>query len=329
MPEIDPGRVAVAIVNYNGGEYIINCLHALAKQTQAPDIVVVVDNASTDGSLQQVREDFPDVELIELEENIGFAGGNNRAFEKIDGCEWVALINPDTVPQPDWFEALLAATERNPGIDVFASKLVDMKDSRRIDGTGDVYHVCGLSWRRHHGMYPEDIDAKWDPVFSPCAAAAMCRLDAVRSVGGFDEAYFCYNEDVDLMFRMRLMGIECAYVENSVVHHMGSGLTGRDSDFCVYHGHRNLVWTYVKNMPGLLFWWYLPQHLLLNLITVIHYTLRGRARVICRSKWHALTGMGYALRKRAEIQKSRKVGNARILSTMTRGLFRPYFSRFR
>jgi GT2 family glycosyltransferase len=178
-------------------------------------------------------------------------------------------------------------------------------------------------------MYPGEVGSNPDPVFSPCAAAALYRLQSVRAVGGFDEAYFCYHEDVDLVFRLRLAGARCHYVESSVVHHVGSGLTGRDSDFSVYHGHRNLVWTYVKNMPGMLVFWYLPQHLLLNLVTVIHYTLRGRGRVIFRSKWHALSGLGYALRQRAEIQSARTVESSEILSAMTRGLLRPYLSRFR
>ena len=130
-----------------------------------------------------------------------------------------------------------------------------------LDGTGDAYHMSGLVWRMGHGMPVSSDTGKDYEVFSPCAAVAFYRRSAMQKIGGFDEEYFCYVEDVDLGFRLRLAGFRCLYVPKSVAHHVGSGATGgQHSDFAAYHGHRNLVWTFVKDMPGILFWALLPLH---------------------------------------------------------------------
>ncbi len=116
-------------------------------------------------------------------------------------------------------------------------------------------------------------------------------------------------EDVDLGFRLRLSGYRCLYVPMAVAHHIGSATTGgQRSDFSVYHGHRNLVWTYVKNMPGALFWFLLPLHLLLNLITIVVFTARRQCRVILKAKWDAIKGLPQAWIKRKKIQNKRVGG---------------------
>jgi GT2 family glycosyltransferase len=121
-------------------------------------------------------------------------------------------------------------------------------------------------------------------------------------MGGFDEDYFCYHEDVDLSFRLRLQGHRCLYVPEARVEHLGSASSERESDFVVYHGHRNLVWTFFKNMPPTLLIRYLPAHLLLNLVTLLWFTSSGRGRVLIRSKRDALLGLSRTLEKRKAIQ---------------------------
>ena len=134
----------------------------------------------------------------------------------------------------------------------------------------------------------------------------MYRRNVLSSLGGFDEDYFCYVEDVDLGFRLRLSGFKAYYVPEAVVRHAGSATSGgRHSDFAVYHGHRNLVWTYVKNMPGFLFWLLLPLHLLLNFVTIGLFAARGQLRVILRSKRDALKGLPKVWRKRKKLQAQR------------------------
>jgi GT2 family glycosyltransferase len=298
--------VTVIIINWNGDKFLERCLTALLAQTTKPHEIILLDNASTDGSLE-IACRFPSVRVIALEQNTGFARGNNLAIEVVsNGSEWIALINPDAFAQPRWLEALLAAAESNPEFDVFGSQLVHAADPTLLDGTGDAYHISGLVWRTAHGVPVSTLGESECEIFSPCAAAALYRRSALLEVGGFDEDFFCYSEDVDLGFRLRLAGCRCLYVPLSVAHHVGSGTTGgQHSDFSVYHGHRNLVWTFVKNMPGLLFWLLLPLHVALNLVSIVWFALRGQGGVILRAKRDALLGLPKMWRKRQQIQAAR------------------------
>jgi GT2 family glycosyltransferase len=273
----------------------------------------VVDNASSDGSLNVLRQ-YPNVRLLPLNANLGFARGNNLAVEMLASqTQWIALMNPDAFARPDWLEKLLAAAELNPEFDVFGSKLVNEADPTKLDGTGDVYHMSGLVWRSGHGKLASSVMDVEREIFSPCAAAAIYRRSVFEKVGGFDEDFFCYVEDVDLGFRMRLAGARCLYVPDSLVQHVGSGTTGgQHSGFSVYHGHRNLVWTFVKNMPGILFWLLLPLHVALNVLTIVWFTLRGQGTVIWRAKRDAVRGLPKMWRKRQQIQKNRVASIASI-----------------
>jgi GT2 family glycosyltransferase len=299
-------KVSVIIVNWNGVRFLERCLTALMAQTVKPHEIILVDNASSDESVEIARR-FPAVQLMLLDQNTGFARGNNLAIEAASAeSEWIALINPDAFAEPRWLETLLVAVESNPGFDVFGSKLVNAVDPRVLDGAGDAYHLSGLVWRMGHGTPVPTSAENEHEVFSPCAAAALYRSSALRKIGGFDEDYFCYVEDVDLGFRLRLAGYRCLYVLQSVAHHVGSGTTGgQHSDFAMYHGHRNLVWTFVKDMPGFLFWLLLPLHVSLNLVSIIWFVLRGRGGVILRAKRDALLGLPKMWRKRQYIQKTR------------------------
>lgn len=299
-------RVTVIIVNWNGGKFLQKCLAALMNQTVKPHEIILVDNASSDHSIE-IAQRFPSVRLIALDFNSGFAKGNNIAISAAsEQSEWIALLNPDAFPEPRWLEELLIAAQSIPGFDTFGSKLLSAESPHLLDGTGDAFHISGKVWRMNRGALLSTLSENAREIFSPCAAAALYRRQALTEAGGFDEDYFCYVEDVDLGFRLRLKGYRCLYVPKSVVHHIGSGTTGgQHSDFSVYHGHRNLVWTFVKNMPGIVFWLLLPLHLLLNLLTILRFTMRGRCSVVLKSKRDALLGLPKMWRKRQKIQQGR------------------------
>jgi len=321
-------KIAVVIVNWNGGESLRRCLASLAAQERRPDRVIVVDNASQDGSLERALGAFPSAEPIRMQANVGFAAANNAALRACDECEWVALLNPDAFPASSWLARLEEAARAHPGHASFASQLRQAADDVLLDGAGDVYHVSGLAWRAGHGAA---VPAGADPgeVFSPCAAAALYRREALVEVGGFDERYFCYLEDVDLGFRLRLRGHRCLYVPEAVVLHVGSASTGKGSEFSTYHGHRNLVWTFFKDMPGALLALYLPQHLLLNVVSVAWFMARGQSAVILRAKWDALRGLPAVLRERGSVQRGRRVGGRELRRAMARGWLAPYSARVR
>jgi GT2 family glycosyltransferase len=183
-------------------------------------------------------------------------------------------------------------------------------------------------WRRKHGQ-PVDSDPSRLPFFAPCAASALYLRSAVLEVGGFDEDYFCYIEDVDLGFRLRLAGYQCLHLHDAITYHIGSAITERESDFSIYHGHRNLVWTYFKNMPAGPRWRYMWQHLLMNLVSIAFYTAKGRPGVIFKAKWHAIRGLPAQIRKRKARQNTAKKGlpDIDITRVMTKGWLTPYLHR--
>jgi GT2 family glycosyltransferase len=306
-------------VNYNAAGFLGRALGALARQTRPPDRVIVVDNASTDGSAEGLEHALPAVEVVKLDANVGFAAANNLGVRAASDCDWVALLNPDAFPEPDWLERLVEATRAERDYSFFASRLLLADDPDRVDGTGDVYHVSGLAFRRDHGRPAKHAARPQEEVFAPCAAAALYRRDAFLAVGGFDERYFAYLEDLDLAFRLRLAGHRCLYVPSSTALHHGSAIAGRTSDFTIYHSQRNLVWTYVKNMPSPLVWLYLPQHLLVNVAALVAYSLLGQPRAIVCAKRDAVRGLPRVLAERRRLQRERAVAARELRRLMGKG----------
>jgi GT2 family glycosyltransferase len=316
-------RVAVLIVNWNAGVHLVDALAALKQQRRPADRILVVDNASTDGSREVVAR-TPGVELISLDRNVGFAAANNIGAAAAADCDCVVFLNPDAFPEPEWLERLIDAVRSSPDVAMFASELRMAADPSRLDGAGDAYHVSGLPWRIGHGERARGDHAAPYEVFAPCAAAALIRRPAFEDVGGFDESFFCYVEDVDLAFRLRLRGHRCLYVPGAVVRHVGSGTTARQSAFVIYHGHRNLVWAWVKNMPGWWMWLYAPQHLLLTLASLIRFSAIGHAHTIVRAKVDAIAGLRRALAERRRVQRTRTARGRDVVGAMARGWLTPY-----
>jgi len=314
MHDHDADSVAVIIVNHNGGDFLSRCLSCLANQHVLPARIVVFDNASEDGSMVTAQrlaaEDdrlAPRIVFQMAGENLGFAAANNRAVAMCD-TELVALLNPDAFPEPGWLAALVAAARQHPEAAAFGSRqMLDGTDDR-LDGIGDVYHISGLSWRAGHGCRLTAADLQDAEIFSPCAAAALYRRAAFDEVGGFDEDFFCYVEDVDLGFRLRLAGYGARSVSAAVVSHVGGGSSrGRTNDCAVFYGHRNLVWCFVKNMPQPLLFSFLPAHLLQTILIAVVAVSRGQFRLIVKAKWHALTGLRTCWQKRQRVQANRRV----------------------
>jgi GT2 family glycosyltransferase len=316
----NPAPVAVIVVNLNGGELVERTLESLVLQTVPPARTIVVDNGSGDGSADRIEARFPQVELMRLGHNAGFAAANNVAVGQAEDCTWVALLNPDAFPEPSWLEALLEAAAREPQWAALGSCLLLEGSDGLLDGTGDEYHVSGFAWRRDHRRPVTEQPRGREEIFAPSAAAALYRRDAFLAAGGLDERFFCYLEDVDLGFRLRLRGMRSVHVPDAVVRHVGSSTTGRESAFQIYHSQRNLVWTWVKDMPGPLLWLYLPQHLLVNALMTAWFVRRGLGRAVLRAKLDALRGLRAVLASRRAVQRERTVSTRELCRSMARGL---------
>jgi GT2 family glycosyltransferase len=312
-PSID-----VIIVNYNAGGRLARCVRHLAAQTLAPSSVIIVDNASTDSSLEEARAATDEaglaVTIIEAGGNIGFAAANNLAAQSAR-ADWLAFLNPDAYAHPDWLEQLDHAIVKYPWADAFGSTQLDANAPTRIDGAGDVYNVYGIPYRGGFGAAASDLPPTGE-CFAPCAAAALWRRETFERLGGFDERFFCYGEDVDLGFRLRLGGGRSVQVVEAVVLHEGSGLSGRHSDFAVYHGNRNKIWLAYKNMPGLLYWPFLPVRLFANLCLLIVAALRGQGDVYFRALRDGVSGLSSFSEDRRRLQKTRKASLGDLAGVM-------------
>lgn len=318
QPARDGRVVAVVIVNFNAGAMLERCLAALDRQTFRDFHTIVIDNASSDGSADGIDARHSQVTLIRAGANLGFAAGNNLGLRHAGNAEWIVLLNPDAYAAPDWLERFIAAALARE-FDFFGCRMRLADAPELLDGTGDSYHTSGVAWRRDHGVRLGAGVQDAGEIFAPCAAAALYRRADLEAVGGFDESYFCYFEDIDLGFRLRLQGRRCGYVPDAVVDHVSSGITGKHSDFATYHGHRNMVWTYVKDMPAPLFWLYLPLHLCANLLGVAACALRGQLGVVLRAKRDALRGLPRVLRERARVQAQARADWRALRAAMARG----------
>lgn len=240
-------RVTVVIPNWNGRGWLEGCLNALEGQTFRDFRTVVVDNGSTDDSLGYVRDRFPHVAVIPLHENRGFAVAANAGI-KAANTDYVALLNNDTAPSPDWLANLVQSLERSPAsVGSIASRMVRMDDPGLIDDAGDDLSWYGACTKRGHGLPAPEFKVACE-VFSACAGAALYRRSFLREVGGFDEAFGSYLEDVDLGLRGRLLGFECRFEPAAIVDHRGHG-SGIGRRSYVYLMTRNRLMLFLKNIP--------------------------------------------------------------------------------
>jgi GT2 family glycosyltransferase len=318
-----PPLVSILVLNWNGEKYLPRCLDSIVKQTFTDYEVIVIDNASTDHSADSIEQRWPGFQVIRLEENLGFAAANNLGAQVARG-NWLALLNNDAYPSPEWLESLLKAAQNYPMYSFFASCILQANNPHLVESAGDIYNISGLAWPRGRNAAFDNIRLEIGEVFSACAAAALYKREAFLQVGGFDQKFSSHHEDVDLGFRLRLQGYRCLFVPEAIVLHVGSASYGTQSDRVVYQVNRNLVWSFVANMPGWLFWKYLPAHIISNLVFLFYYTLRNQANAIWRAKLDAIRGLPAVFRDRKLIQRNRKVGSAEISQAMDHSWLNPY-----
>lgn len=308
-------RLSVIIVNYNAGARLARCVEHLSRQTFKDFELLIVDNGSADDSIDRVRATQIPVIIDLAGANLGFAAANNRAARRAKG-EWLVFLNPDAFAEPQWLAELIAGAERYPWADAFGSTQLNAYTPSMVDGAGDVFHAFGVAYRGCFGWPIEKLPPEGE-CFSPCAAAAMYKKAAFEALGGFDERYFCYAEDVDLGFRLRLSGGRAVQLQGARVLHEGSGVAGRHSAFTVYHGHRNRIWTAYKNFPAGLYWATLP----LRLLTDLALAFRALGGGYVGPYLKALTDGYFAPREikdaRRRIQQSRRATVGEIAAILT------------
>lgn len=282
---------SVIIVNYNAGEYLQRALDSLKAQTFRDFEVILVDNDSQDAPVGDLdTAGLPDFSMMAETENHGFARGNNLAAQRAKG-EWLALLNPDAEAAPDWLETLRAAQARHPDVKVFASSQIATENESILDGAGDAYLAFGFPWRGGFGL-SRSLMPEEGLCFAPCGASAVFRRDLFMDLHGFDERFFCYCEDVDIGYRAQLAGEPCVFVPSAQIKHAGSAISGRHSDFSMYHGTRNRLWVYAKCTPALLLLPTLPVHIAITVYLLARSRKIGKTGIIWRALKDGVKGVG-------------------------------------
>jgi GT2 family glycosyltransferase len=313
-----PARATVVIPNWNGEKLLDLCLRSLRNQTFQDFETVVVDNDSTDDSLGFLEREFPEVDVVSLEVNKGFAAAVNSGIEASD-TEFVVLLNNDTEQDERWLGELVEAADAHADASLFASKLVNFHDRRVLDGAGDAMRLSGLPYRLGHGERDRGQFDEPGYVFGACAAAALYRRSLFGEVGRFDEDFVSYCEDGDLSFRAQLAGHRCFYVPSAVVYHMGSASTGgKRSPTATRLGTQNSLSLLVKNLPLSAVPHVLPFFVLGQLARFATAAATGSLQAHLEGLLGARRHLSLMREKRAVIQKRKQLSDAGVRRLLRR-----------
>jgi GT2 family glycosyltransferase len=242
-------QVTIIIPNYNGAHFLKTCMEALQDQTCQDFETLVIDNASSDDSVELLKRDYPWAKVAVMEQNLGFSGGVNVGIRMAD-TPYVLLLNNDTQAAPEFVAELLKAIKKSPRIFSVSSRMVQFHNRALMDDAGDLYTLMGWAAQRGVGQEVERYEHS-AAIFTACAGAALYRRKVFEKIGYFDELHFAYLEDLDVGYRARIYGYTNVYAPKAVVYHVGSGTSGsKYNSFKVKLAARNSVYVNYKNMTN-------------------------------------------------------------------------------
>lgn len=308
--------VTVVVPNWNGEALLAPCLDSIRRQSYRPLQCIVVDDGSTDRSMELLAAQFPEVLVARLPANTGFAHAANTGIQLAEG-ETIALLNTDAAAEPAWIEELTAALERNPLAGSAASKMLLWDAPDTLNSAGDVVYRSGVPgnrgvWEKDTGQYDRE-----EEVFGACGGAVAYRRAMLEDVGMFDERFFMYCEDVDLAFRAQYAGYRCVYAPRAVVRHRLSATGG--GVLSSYHVARNFVWLLARDLPGLawrrywalIFWAQMRQ-----MLGVLPHLREPAARARLRGQVAGILSAAPLVRDRARLEATRRVPESYLVSLL-------------
>lgn len=330
----DTPRISIIVVNWNGARFLEDCLASLERQTWKNREFILVDNGSTDGSAEYIRDwgsRVPDTQTIFLSRNTGFCEGNNLAFAKARG-EWIALLNNDAVAEPNWIEELVRRGDLAHRIGMLGGKILFAEPEGFIDKAGHLIYWDGQNrgrgtMERDAGQYDKEEEILW-----PDACAALYHRQVFVETGGFDESFFAFGDDADLGMRARLLGWSARYVPTAVVHHRHSATAGPYSPRKIMLVERNRLLLAIKNFPPALllsnpvwsarrFAWHAYAGLKRQGAAGRFVDAQGWVRLPFILLWayaSAARILPGALKKRLEIQRTKRLSNKEVLALLRR-----------
>jgi GT2 family glycosyltransferase len=303
-------KTVVVVPNWNGLDFLADCLNSLVAQSAHNFSITVVDNGSIDGSRELMQHQYPSIKVIMREKNYGFTGGTNPGIQDAIACgaEYVALLNNDAVADKNWLQFLIETADQDPQLGCVTSKILQVGTERKIDSTGDFYSSWGLPFPRGRDEIDQGQFDSADQrlVFAGTGGASLFRTKMLHEIGLFDQDFFAYYEDVDLGFRGQLAGWKAAYEPRAIVRHRLHATSARIPNFTRYHAHKNAIYVYHKNMPAKLWWKYLPWFLTGMAVMAANSLRRRQFTPLLKAYGVALIKTPATIRKRWWIQRQRK-----------------------
>jgi hypothetical protein len=322
-------QVSIIIPHHAGTEILLACLASIASDPSYPaSETVIVDNGSSDGSVEEARRRFPGIRVIRLEKNQGYAGGCNRGIEATRG-KYLLFLNNDTELEPGWLRELVRAAEADPGVGACQPKIRSLREPARFEYAGaagglmDVY--CYPFSRGRLMDHVEEDRGQYDDAAEIFWASGVCMLvrrSALEQTGAFDEVFFAYMEEIDLCWRLRLHGFRSVYVPGAVVYHIGGYSLDKRVLKRMYLNHRNSLSMLLKNYSLRSLCRLLPVKLALELLIAVGALLRNPQRscaVLMAFAWHA-AHVPTLWRLRAAVQARRRVPDAEIFAHLYLGM---------
>ncbi len=317
----------IVIPNFNGLRFLPRLMESFAAQSDPRGRVLVVDDVSSDDSVRYLREHWPQVQVIENETNLGFAGTCNVGMRAAD-TPFVVLLNNDTHLDRDWLAEGLRPFD-DPRVGAVASLVLLAEEPHPIDTAGDVFSVAGGAVKRGHLAPRETADLLDGNALSACGASAFYRREAVEKVGYLDESFQSYYEDVDLGLRLAWAGYRCVFAPKSICfHHLSSSYSPTGWRYH-YNSARNAEIVWWADLPSRLRLRYLPAHLCFLGLQAANKLRQGCLRPYLAGKFASLGCRSVIRRKREEIRRYATASPAEIAARLRRDWWRLHVtSRF-
>ncbi|AKB63323.1 glycosyltransferase family 2 protein [Methanosarcina mazei] len=262
--------VSVVILSYNSKEDLKECIPSLISQTYQDFEIIVVDNASTDGSEEFIKANYPGIKTVQTGKNLGYAAGNNAGFEVAEG-EYIVVVNPDTVADPEWLAKLIEPLENDPTITATTSKVLIYYQKDKINTCANTAHYTGLTFCRGLNKSASELDS-CQPVGAVSGCSFAIRSDMLKNINGFDSDFFLYQEDADLSWRIRFAGGKIMYVPESVIYHKYKLSIAPWKEFYL---ERNRYLILLKNFSLKTLLLLLPVLIVTEIVTMGHAVLNG------------------------------------------------------
>lgn len=318
-------KVSVIILNYNGQHFLKDCFDSVFNSSYLADEVIMVDNASTDGSVEFIKKNYPQVKIIQSSKNLGFAQGNNLGIKAASG-DYLAILNNDTEVDKKWLEELKMTLDNHQEVGFCASKMVWLKDPKIIDGAGIIYSWKGKAYNRGSGEKDKGQYDLQEYVFGACNGASFYRRSLLDKIGLLDENFFLICDDVDMSFRAQIAGFKCLYVPKAMVKHAGGGTVSRWTGKKASFSARHHIYIILKNFPLKFIVSNFPQILverLRNLSGVIKSVSWWQViPAVWETYWQILIKLPEMIKKRNKIQKMKVVSDDYLSSIIRRADFK-------